>query len=69
MTNIAASTALILTGPGSTRSTGVLRIRLPAWIAPLGLAIVMLSVMYAGRGAETPEQQDEAREDLAGEEG
>jgi hypothetical protein len=47
----------------------VLRIRLPAWIAPLGLAIVMLSVMYAGRGAETPEQQDEAREDLAGEEG
>jgi ADP-ribose pyrophosphatase YjhB (NUDIX family) len=29
----------------------------------------MLSVMYAGRGAETPEQQDEAREDLAGEEG
>jgi len=69
VTNIAASTALILTGPGKYSLDRALGIRLPAWIAPLGLAIVILTVIYAGRGGETPEQQDEAREELAGEEG
>jgi putative oxidoreductase len=69
LTNIAASTALILNGPGKYSLDRALGIRLPAWIAPLGLAVVVLTVLYAGSGGEPPQQEDEAREDLAGEEG
>ena len=58
VTNIAASTALLLSGPG---------IRLPAWIAPLGLAVIILTVLYAP-GADDSSREDEAREELAGEE-
>jgi putative oxidoreductase len=68
LTNIAASTALILNGPGKYSLDRALGIRLPAWIAPLGLAVVVLTVLYAGSGGEPP-QEDAAREDLAGEEG
>ena len=68
VTNIAASTALILSGPGKYSLDRALGIRLPAWIAPLGLAVVVLSVLYTDRASETPQQQDEAREELAGEE-
>lgn len=69
VTNIAASTALILSGPGKYSLDRALGIRLPVWIAaPLGLAVVVLTVLYADRASETP-QQDEAREELAGEEG
>jgi putative oxidoreductase len=69
ITNIAASTALILNGPGKYSLDRAFGIRLPAWIAPLGLAIVVLTVLYADRVSEAPQQQDEAREELAGEEG
>lgn len=69
VTNIAASTALILGGPGKYSLDRVFGIKLPAWLAPLGLAIVILTVIYADRASETAPQQDEAREDLAGEEG
>jgi putative oxidoreductase len=69
VTNIAASTALILNGPGRYSLDRALGIRLPAWIAPLGLALVVLTVLYAPGGDETTPQEDEAREDLAGEEG
>jgi putative oxidoreductase len=55
--------------PGKYSLDRVLGRRLPAWIAPLGLAIVILTVIYADRVSETTQQQDEAREDLAGEEG
>jgi len=70
VTNIAASTALMLNGPGKYSLDRALGIRLPAWIAPLGLAVVILTVLYARNGGsdESPQQQDEAREQLAGEE-
>ena len=68
VTNIAASTALILNGPGKYSLDRALGIRLPAWIAPLGLALVVLTVLYAPGGDETTPQEDEAREELAGEE-
>jgi putative oxidoreductase len=67
VTNIAASTALMLLGPGKYSLDRALGIRLPAWITPLGLAVVVLTVVYADRVSETP-QQDEAREEQAGEE-
>jgi putative oxidoreductase len=66
--NITASTALILNGPGKYSLDRLLGIRLPAWIAPLGLAIVILTVIYADSGEdESPEEEEEAREELAGE--
>ena len=41
----------------------VLEIRLPAWVGPLGLAGIMLTVPYAELEAdEPPEQEQEARE-------
>ncbi|MCA1688096.1 MAG: DoxX family protein [Actinobacteria bacterium] len=66
--NIAASTALILGGPGRYSLDRAFGIRLPAWIAPLGLAVVLLTVLYARDGDDTTPQEDEAREELAGEE-
>jgi putative oxidoreductase len=68
VTNIAASTALILSGPGKYSLDRALGIRLPAWIAPLGLTVVVLAVLYTDRASEAPQQQDEVREELAGEE-
>ena len=74
VTNTAISTALLLSGPGKYSLDGALGIRLPAWVTPLGLAGIILTVLYAGVGApEPPAQeegegpQDEAREELAGE--
>jgi putative oxidoreductase len=66
VTNIAASTALILNGPGKYSLDRALGIRLSAWIAPLGLAVIILTVLY-GPGGDEP-QEEEAREELAGEE-
>jgi putative oxidoreductase len=69
VTNFAASTALILNGPGKySLDRALLGIRLPTWPAPLGLAVVVLTVLYAPGGAKTTPQEDEAREELAGEE-
>jgi putative oxidoreductase len=65
VTNIAASTALILNGPGKYSLDRALGIRLPAWIAPLGLAVVVLTTLYATGGDETTPQEDE---ESAGEE-
>jgi putative oxidoreductase len=67
VTNIAASTVLILGGPGKDSLDRVFGIRLPAWIAPLGLAVIVLAVLH-GFEREAP-QRNEAREELAGEEG
>jgi putative oxidoreductase len=70
VTNIAGATAIMLGGPGKYSLDRALGIKLPAWIAPLGLVVVVLTVLY-GRGGgsdETPPDQDEAREVLAGEE-
>ena len=69
--NLAVSTALMLREPDKYSLDRLLGIRLPTWIGPLGLAGVLLTVLYAGIGiAEQQEQegpQDEAREELAGE--
>ena len=73
VTNTAISTALLLSDPGKYSLDRTLGIRLPAWVAPLGLVVIILTVLYAGVGApEPPAQeeegpQDEAREELAGE--
>ena len=74
VTNTAISTALLLSGPGKYSLDRALGIRLPAWVGPLGLVVIILTVLYAGVGApEPPAQeeeegpQDEAREELAGE--
>ena len=72
--NIAVSTALMIREPDRYSLDRVLGIRLPAWVGPVGLVGIILTVLYAElEGEETPEQedeqegaQDEAREDLAG---
>jgi putative oxidoreductase len=69
--NMAISTALMLRGPDMYSLDSLLGIRLPRWIAPLGLAVILLTVLYHGTGAPEPPQQeeepqDEAREELAG---
>ncbi len=74
--NIAASTALMIREPDRYSLDRVLGIRLPAWVGPLGLVGVILTVLYTELEADEPpaEQeeaqeegaQDEAREELAG---
>ena len=73
--NIAVSTALMIREPDRYSLDRVLGIRLPAWVGPVGLVGVILTVLYTERSAEEePEQeqaheeeaQDEAREELAG---
>ena len=66
--NIAAATALMLNGPGKYSLDRALGIRLPRGIAFLGLVGVLLTVLYAGVGAPEQPAEDEAREELAGEE-
>lgn len=68
VTNMAAATALMLAGPGKLSFDRAFGVRLPRWIAPLGLVVTLLVVAYAAQ-QETPQPaQDEAREELAGEE-
>ncbi len=74
--NIAVSGALMIREPDRYSLDRVLGIRLPAWIGPLGLVGIILTVLYVGQleAAEPPQQegaqeegsQDEAREELAG---
>ena len=66
--SVIGSMAIILGGPGKWSLDRALGIQLPAWIAPLGLAIVILTLIYAERASDMPQDQDEAREELAGEE-
>lgn len=67
VTNMAAATALILGGPGRWSLDRTLGLRLPGWLAPLGLVLIIVTVMYAGTGDDRPEQ-DEPREEPAGDE-
>ena len=68
VTNIAAATALILNGPGKYSLDRALGIRLPSWLALLGLVVIVLSVIYGPGGVdEAQPEEDEAREELAGE--
>lgn len=67
VTNIAAATALMVNGPGKYSLDRAFGIRLPAWLAPLGLAALLVTVLYAGIGTpEPPQEEEEAREELAG---
>jgi len=72
--NLAVSTALMLREPDKYSLDRVLGVRLPTWVGPLGLAGILLTVRYTGVGTEEQQQpeeegaQDEAREELAGEE-
>jgi len=68
VTNTALSLALILNGPGRYSLDRALGIRTPRWLAPLGLLIILITVLYAGVGAPEPpeEAEDEAREELSG---
>jgi putative oxidoreductase len=72
--NIAISTALMIREPDRYSLDRVLGIRLPAWVGPLCLVGIILTVLYTELEVdEPPEQeeaqegaQDEAREELAG---
>jgi putative oxidoreductase len=61
-TNLAAAMALMLNGPGKYSLDRALGIRLPGWLAPLGLVAILLTVGYVSR------EEDEAQEESAGEE-
>lgn len=61
VTNIAAATALILNGPGRWSLDRAFGLRLP----PLGLVLILVTLIYAGSRNDEPEQ-DEAREGAAG---
>src|SRR5215213_5693939 len=78
--NIAVATALMIREPDRYSLDRVLGIRLPAWIGPLGLVGIILTVLYTeledeespAEQEEAPQQeengkgaQDTAREDLA----
>ena len=65
VTNIAAATALILNGPGRWSLDRAFGLRLPRWLAPLGLVLILVTLIYAGSGNDEPEQ-DEARNGAAG---
>jgi putative oxidoreductase len=68
--NIAISTALMIREPDAFSLDRVLGIRLPAWVGPVGLVGIILTVLYSeldSDGAEEQEDvQDETREELAG---
>jgi len=69
VTNIGAALALILNGPGRWSLDRALGVRMPGWLAPLGLVVILLTVLYAGIGAPEPpagRSEDEAREELSG---
>jgi putative oxidoreductase len=78
--NIAVSTALMIREPDRYSLDRLLGIRLPAWLGPLGLVGIILTVLYTELETDEPpeqeegaqeegaqdEAQDEAREELAG---
>ena len=66
--NIAISTALMIREPDRYSLDRVLGIRLPAWVGPLGLVGVILTVLYAELEADEPPEQEEAQEEGAQEE-
>jgi putative oxidoreductase len=71
--NIAVATALMIREPDRYSLDRVLGIRLPAWVGPLGLVGIILTVLYADEAPAEQEEvaqeegaQGEAREELAG---
>ena len=71
--NMAISTALMVREPDAYSLDRVLGLRLPAWVGPVGLVTILLTVLYSELGSndasdeqEEQEVQDESREELAG---
>src|SRR5215210_2239783 len=67
VTNIAAAMALIFSGSGKYSLDRAFGIRIPGWLAPLALLVILITVYYAESIGEAPPEEDEAREELAGE--
>jgi len=66
VTNIVAALALMLNGPDKFSLDRMLGIKLPGWLAPVGLVAVLITVLYAGVGTPPEGDEDEPREELAG---
>jgi putative oxidoreductase len=68
--NMAISTALMIREPDAFSLDRVLGLRLPAWVGPVGLVGILLTVLYAelesDEADEQEDAQDETREELAG---
>jgi putative oxidoreductase len=64
--NIAVSTALMIREPDAFSLDRLLGIRLPAWVGPVGLVAIILTVLYSELDSDEEEAQDEPREELAG---
>jgi putative oxidoreductase len=68
VTNMSIATALMLAGPGKYSLDRALGIRLPRWIALLGLVVIVLTVSLAGQmEAQTQEGAEQARDELQAE--
>ena len=61
VTNISIATALMLVGPGKYSLDRALGIRLPRWIAFLGLVVIAITV-YFGAKMEPPQQEESGEE-------
>jgi putative oxidoreductase len=68
--NMAISTALMIREPDALSLDRILGLRLPAWIGPVGLVGILLTVLYSelesDEADEQEDAQDETREELAG---
>jgi putative oxidoreductase len=68
--NMAISTALMIREPDAFSLDRLLGLRLPAWVGPVGLVGILLTVLYSelesDEAAEQEDAQDESREELAG---
>src|ERR671933_902783 len=68
VTNISIATTLMLAGPGEYSLDRALGIRLPRWIALLGLVVIVITTSLAGK-MEPPTQEgtEQARDELQAE--
>jgi putative oxidoreductase len=68
--NMAISTALMIREPDAFSLDRVLGLRLPAWVGPVGLVAIILTVLFSelesDEADETEGAQEETREELAG---
>ena len=68
--NMVISTAFMIREPDAFSLDRVLGLRLPAWVGPVGLVGIILTVLYSemdsGGAEEQEDVQDETREELAG---
>src|ERR687890_409505 len=68
--NMVISTALMIREPDAFSLDRVLGLRLPAWVGPVGLVGIILTVLYSelesDEADEQEDAQDETREGLAG---